>query len=257
MTVKKIDLERLEKEMKEFYNKSPLYLDQLRQHDQKSFKYYIELISKYVESGKTILDAGCGTGLSTQLIANRGYIAIGIDISSLFLKNAQNENIPYIVGDVTRMSFKDESFDAVASIELLEHVVKPQDALNEMKRILKKGGKLIIHAPNLFSPIWQLKSIIRQLKGEKGSYTGGRTIRESLQLLIKNTYAIIKRMLFKRSIFEIKHPELTDDVQGGDRDAVYLINPLDLKIFLQKNRFKLLYQTNAFHNSTIIVAQKL
>ena len=51
-----------------------------------------------------------------------------------------------VLGDAQNLPFKDESFEVILCTEVLEHLKKPQLAVDEMKRVLKKGGKLILTA---------------------------------------------------------------------------------------------------------------
>ncbi|MDO8647820.1 MAG: class I SAM-dependent methyltransferase [Candidatus Diapherotrites archaeon] len=87
-----------------------------------------------------ILDMGCNYGLLHRQIDNKNVT--GIDV---FVDNYKER---VVQGDVNKMPFKDESFDTLVGGELLEHMKDPDKFLKECKRVLKKGGKLIITTPN-------------------------------------------------------------------------------------------------------------
>lgn len=60
-----------------------------------------------------------------------------------------DESVNYCVGDALNTPFKDEYFDYVVSGEFLEHIENPMDLINEMYRLCKKGGTMILSTPNL------------------------------------------------------------------------------------------------------------
>ena len=94
-------------------------------------------IKKHTTNKKT-LDLGCGTSPYSKYFPNR----VGMD-----LKKSQDINL---VGDAHRLPFKEEIFDIVLATEVLEHLKNPQIAINEMGRVLKHNGKLIITTRFIF-----------------------------------------------------------------------------------------------------------
>ena len=102
-----------------------------------------------LKPGMTLLDCGCATGSITVGLAeavNPGQVT-GIDISEIEIErakaraaDAEMTNIAFAVGDIYRLDFADNSFDAVFSHNVLEHTNEPNKALREMYRVLKPGG---------------------------------------------------------------------------------------------------------------------
>lgn len=84
------------------------------------------------------LDVGCGNSRYSRYFPNN----IGFDI-------IESRKVD-VVGDVHSLPFKNDSFDAVLATEVLEHLIEPQHAINEMKRVLKGGGKLILTTRFIF-----------------------------------------------------------------------------------------------------------
>jgi SAM-dependent methyltransferase len=103
----------------------------------------------YLKSGMTLLDCGCATGSITVGLAKHvepGQV-IGIDISEIEIERAHRRasaaglaNIRFVVGDIYQIDFPDNSFDAIFSHNVLEHIGEPDRALREIHRVLKPGG---------------------------------------------------------------------------------------------------------------------
>lgn len=119
----------------------------------------IEHIQRYqsiqhLVPGKIILDAACGEGYGTDMIAKDAHQIYGIDIDKVTIEHAQKQyikaNLEFLVGSIEKLPFEDGFFDIVVSFETIEHVdEKIQNAfLKEIKRVLKEDGLLIISTPN-------------------------------------------------------------------------------------------------------------
>ncbi|RDV82863.1 class I SAM-dependent methyltransferase [Ammonifex thiophilus] len=102
--------------------------------------------------GEKVLDAGCGTGIVSRALAADGAEVTGIDISPAMLAVAREKSagtdITYLEGDITSLPFPDASYDAVVCFTTLEFVAEPERALEEMWRVLKPGGRLIVGVLN-------------------------------------------------------------------------------------------------------------
>lgn len=101
-------------------------------------------------AGSRILDVGCGSGNYSLQLARLGYQVVGIDISEEMLKlareKAQKEgfDIRFEKQDVYALTFDSESFDGIFSMAAFEFIHEEKQAMDEMLRVLKPGGDLII-----------------------------------------------------------------------------------------------------------------
>jgi ubiquinone/menaquinone biosynthesis C-methylase UbiE len=112
----------------------------------------------------SVLDIGSADGTFTKVILNISGAkkTIGVDAlqksvnwANRHFKN--NKRLKFELGDAHNLKFKNNSFDAVFALEVLEHVLRPVDVLKEIKRVLKKGGYAVFLVPsdnNLFKVIW-------------------------------------------------------------------------------------------------------
>lgn len=122
-------------------------------------------VRKVIEPTKgKILDIGSADGVFTNIILKKSnaFSIIGIDClqSSVDWANKhwkRTKKLKFEVGDAHKLSFPSNTFDAVFALEVMEHVFKPEKVFVEMKRVLKKGGYIVILVPSdnkLFLAIW-------------------------------------------------------------------------------------------------------
>lgn len=97
-------------------------------------------LAKYI-SGKT-LDIGCGQKPYEKLFNSSRYVGLEIDT----LENKKNKRADYFYDGKT-FPFRDDEFESVIVSEVFEHIFNPDDFLNEIHRVLKPGGTLLITVP--------------------------------------------------------------------------------------------------------------
>ena len=118
-----------------------------------TFDEKLETLSKHIKSrSKRILDVGCGPGFFLRRAKSKGWNILGIEPSEVAAKYAQNQGIPVIIDFFQRVDFlKLGKFDAIHMFDVLEHTNDPVTILKNCFSILKKGGILILEAPNDFN----------------------------------------------------------------------------------------------------------
>lgn len=114
--------------------------------------YRYKFASKYVRN-KKVVDIACGCGYGSEILAKSGARSvISIDNSESVIKYAKrrysHKNITYINGSANKIPLKNKSVDIVVSFETIEHLNNYKSFIKEIKRILVKGGLLIISTPN-------------------------------------------------------------------------------------------------------------
>ena len=133
-------------------------------------EYEKELIISLLKpvKGNKILDAGCGTGVFTDDILEHGALVFGVDISLPMLTRAREklEGYPFFtaLGTMTRLPFAENTFDKVVSITALEFIEDGRKALEELFRVTKKGGSILVATLNSLSS-WAAQ---RREKAKKG-----------------------------------------------------------------------------------------
>jgi len=189
----------------------------------------LKALSYFPSPPRNILDVGCGSGLLTQLLNDRGYDTIGIDISENAVIKCREKGLKSYQQDLSEeLVFEDEIFDCVLMSEVIEHLVDPYFALREIHRVLKKAGILIITTPNS-------SFITRRLR-----YLLGKTCTETQNFSHLRFY---NEKLLKKIVQEVNYDIV--DLKG------YLFNPFNLN-----KGFKLDILKNLFSENFILIAQK-
>lgn len=130
--------------------------------------------------GKSVLDAGCGTGIFSIIFANNGAGQVtGIDISNGSLETARNlkdkfqlQNTCFRKEDMLNLPFPDNSFDIVWAWGTVHHTTDPLRAIDELIRVLKKEGSLLL-AVYTRTRLTFLHEIIRKIlvRTPRGTWT--------------------------------------------------------------------------------------
>ncbi len=105
-------------------------------------------IPKEEWGARTALDMGCRKGNQTLLLEERGYDVTSCDIEKAFDKCI-------IVDANKQLPFDDESFDVIWCSEVIEHLADPVFTVNEFRRVLKHGGRMVLTTPNSY--FWLMK----------------------------------------------------------------------------------------------------
>ena len=234
--------EGLKQELEHFYSTSRTYMERLRKHDKRSFAEYIALCRRVIPEGSTVLDCGCGVGLSSYLLAQDGFEVTATDISPLFISEAKKiygdePQVTYSVEDVCDMSFPDASFDTACSFDLIEHVFDVHRALREMCRVAK--GEVLIFQANHLDFIRHLEKALHwEPKNRYKPWEGRSRTRCIYRFLRNGLVTLAKAIGINHKIYYVE-PVLCDDEDacGEDFDATWLTNRYDIENVLKKNGF--------------------
>ena len=107
-----------------------------------------------IAGGKVVLDIACGEGYGSAMLANTAEKVIGVDISAEAVKHARNRykkaNLEYREGSCAEIPLADESVDLVVSFETIEHHDQHEQMMQEIKRVLRPAGVLLISSPDKY-----------------------------------------------------------------------------------------------------------
>lgn len=121
------------------------------------------IIERFVEltglgAGARVADLGCGSGVFTNELDGRGYVAEGVDISPRLIEVARRKypRCRFHVGDVEALPFEDATFDGVLLSGLVHHFPDPAACAREVARVLRPGGAYMAFDPNRLNPFMYL-----------------------------------------------------------------------------------------------------
>jgi len=122
-----------------------------------------------IEEGSKVLDLGCGWGRVLKPVMDMGASCVGLDISENMLRLSEkhltnNNHLPVLIrGDGTMLPFRNNSFDIIYSLLVLQHLSKRngKEVFKEVERVLKSTGIAYIRIPSRFAPENLLFSLLQ------------------------------------------------------------------------------------------------
>ena len=184
--LKKISVQK--KIVRSFFNRTSERWDNLYSgesfinlHMSERKKIVLDLVEEYSNGNRLkILDLGCGSGILTKELVNRGHAVSGADIAEemiTLLNRSLSKDIARnykgaVICDAGNISFAKSSFDVVLCIGLLQYQLRDDKILREIARVLSEDGICIVTFPNLlrlnyfFDPLFYFKYIFRLTKKE-------------------------------------------------------------------------------------------
>jgi SAM-dependent methyltransferase len=128
------------------------YLDLYAHRDTREAHHHIDFAERVLCGARpgVVLDLACGAGRHSEVLAERGYRVVGVDLSLILL--AQRPDLPRVRGDMRRLPFAGETFDWVlnffTSFGYFESERENFQVLEEVARVLRPGGSFLIDLLN-------------------------------------------------------------------------------------------------------------
>ena len=164
--------------------------------------------------GKRVVDAACGEGYGSALLARTAREVMGVDIADEAVAHARARyagigNLRFLQGDCTNLALPDASCDLVVSFETLEHVEAQERLIAGFARVLADDGILIVSSPD--------KRTYTDLSGFRNEYHVRELYRDELLALLAPHFAHVhlygQKLLFQSAIWSLA-------AQGGATQAV-------------------------------------
>ena len=239
--------ESLKKRLVSFWNSREVYWDPISTSEARESPQREKAVSFLPEGGR-VLDVACGSAANASLIGLRcSYV--GADISPTGLRRAVGSALCLVCGDAEQLPFAGDSFDGTISTFALEHSVNPVRMLQEMYRVVRPGGRIVLLGPSWDLPFWypnamqsdmqdpfrRMAYTWRRLLGQAGGWLFGRLpffrveepdvfhrdlVNDADAVYVVWTYEVIQQM--KRFGCRLIHAEV-DDRMWGTRSLVRLM----------------------------------
>ena len=117
-------------------------------------------------AGGHVLDLGAGDGRYLEMLRSllaRGTVLVGCEISLVRARRIRAKGFSVIVAQSEALPFRDGVFDLVTFLEVIEHTQSPGESLDEVRRILRPGGRLALTTPNYpMKRLFDLRAAVRQ-----------------------------------------------------------------------------------------------
>jgi 2-polyprenyl-3-methyl-5-hydroxy-6-metoxy-1,4-benzoquinol methylase len=139
-----------------------------------SFREGLRVIGQYKEGGR-LLDLGCAVGVFLSMAKQEGWDVVGVDISEYAAARARERcQTEVYAGELVDVHFDEASFDVITMWDVVEHFAHPQRVLQEVHRILKDDGLILLDTPNEGSLIRRLAHFIYRCFGGRIAYPAKR-----------------------------------------------------------------------------------
>ena len=151
--------------------------------------FFVNNILKIMPPGGRWLDAGCGTGTFSRLIASAGREVVGVDAAPRMIAEARGiggGGLTYLlIESLEEIDFAENSFDGVICLSVLEYTNDPLAVVRELIRVLRPQGVLILSVPNKYSAIRRAQRILNKIGIARYNYINHSRVDFSLRGLIK------------------------------------------------------------------------
>ena len=174
---------------REFYESEYHYDEDIAVQDKKRIPRFFKNIQ--FRKAYNILDIGCGAGAALSFCHEKGLRCFGFDISQRAIRLSQlkaEAGVTTLVADGERLPFGSQSFDIVSSLGSIEHFSSPHRGLEEINRVTKRGGQVLLVVPNSY---WLLNKF-RLYKGTEQPQEMLATIGEWARLFRKHRLTVQK-----------------------------------------------------------------
>lgn len=157
--------------------------------------------ARLLESGKKILDIGCGPGQLYDYAKDRYSEVYGIDLAPTAVRAARRRGMKarkFDLNAAKKMPFNSNSFDSVVCLDVIDYMKDPDFIIKEISRVLRKNGTLILSFPNVraISRLYSLavRGRFPRTSGDTEFFDGGHihyfTTKDICHMLEKNGFKV-------------------------------------------------------------------
>ena len=210
-----------------YYRHNEEYAEFLANWDANFYAKYADTLRPDSKGGRA-LDVGCGVGQVVSRLTEAGFEAWGVDVSEPNIERARQFSERCLLYEGKHIPFPDNHFDAVGALNVLEHVDEPEAFIQELVRVTRPGGKIVISSPNFYR-VAGIRDYHPRMRGLGNKWRNFKRLSEK-RLQMKSAPATMR---FDHMTPIMKQPFTPDD------DAIIATNPLEIAFFLEQNGCKI------------------
>ncbi len=170
------------------------------------YHYVLPLVA-----GKKVLDVACGEGYGSALMSGPASEVTGVDISAQAIAHGRSAyagraNLRLVEASCTKLPFDDATFDVAVSFETIEHIREQSQFLDEVRRVLKPQGVLVLSCPN--------KTEYSDKRGFKNEFHLKELYRPELEALLAPRFAHARWLSQRNTFVSLISPEAPDAATG-------------------------------------------
>jgi len=244
----KKDFDKVINALIEFYNERPETYG-LMERSQQVYENYAKYINRFItDKNSVLLDIGSGSWRIPDTIAGYGYQKVfGLDYFSdekleEYSRQIINPNATLIQYENGKIPFGDEYFDSISSLCVLEHIVNIRETLDDMDRVLKPGGYIIIQSPNWSGINVYLSAVIHFLKSND-RFWQLNNLSDAICGIFRSIKWYLEVFFSKEPKFILIFPRMKNgkiDFERSDDDAVHLCQPLSFKKYFKQKNYEII-----------------
>jgi len=178
---------------------------------------------------KTVLDAGCGDGYGTDLLARTATRALGVDRAAdtiaLAAQRYRRPNLAYRACALQRLTDLGEQFDVVCNFQVIEHLTDPRAFLEQVRQVLRPGGCLIVTTPN------RVNSFV------ENPYHVHEYLADELAAVLRGTFAAVDM----RGVCGNERVMAFERARGQHANSILRLDPLGLRRLLPRRLIEWAY----------------
>lgn len=228
----KLDL--LQRQLRQFYGSCGEYFTEAHQANLE-FSPERQAVFAFIPPQAKVLDVGCGSCENGLRISSAASY-VGCDVSATALKLAHASLPPekrnFTQGESHALPFKTGSFEVVLSTYALEHFVFPRESLDEMWRVCRPGGRVLLISPAYDDPRWLPPSTSHWSFWARFRLVGAQAWRQFLRHVRPHYFHFAR----------VEAPRILTDAYQSDFDAVHLVSAREIGNYFRAKGATVLYE---------------